>query len=250
MDGRNWWRHYWKQSNYSVKKAVLTVLMLVSFGYLSYANNKDMRKIKDHSDLIGKTFEFLTVISAEKLKNISCKCVCGSIKNYTFYDLNHGRAKSCGCRKAFMCADVKIEHGLSYHPLNRAYHQMILRCTKEKRADYRHYGGRGITVSKEWIDNKLLFFDWSFKNGWQWGLQLDRRNNSMGYSPENCRWVSRTVNMRNTRVNVFFEYKGEKKTLGEWCEILGLHFGTTKTRLYAQKLSVEEAFTRPVKQQM
>ncbi len=40
---------------------------------------------------------------------------------------------------------------------------------------------------------------WAEKNGFKKGLQIDRIDNNKGYFPENCRFVSRGVNMRNTR---------------------------------------------------
>ena len=75
---------------------------------------------------------------------------------------------------------------------------MIYRCTNEKHPQYKDYGGRGITVCREWMDVNV-FFDWSIKNGFLPELEIDRIENDKGYSPDNCRWTTRSVNVNNRR---------------------------------------------------
>ena len=60
------------------------------------------------------------------------------------------------------------------------------------------YEKRGITVCDEWAKSWHVFRDWAWENGYGDGLQIDRINNDGSYSPDNCRWVSGTRNMRNT----------------------------------------------------
>lgn len=62
-----------------------------------------------------------------------------------------------------------------------------------------YYAKRGITVCDEWRHSYKPFERWALTNGWKKGLQLDRINNNKGYSPDNCRFVTRTQNMRNRR---------------------------------------------------
>lgn len=76
--------------------------------------------------------------------------------------------------------------------------------------------------------------------------EIDRIDNDKGYSPDNCRWVLRSENCRNRRSNVWLEFRGERKTLIEWCAILGLPEGTLRCRIWAG-WSVEDAFTRPIR---
>ena len=65
--------------------------------------------------------------------------------------------------------------------------------------DYVNYGERGIEICDEWLNNSKSFYDWSNNSGFKIGLQIDRENNNLGYSPENCRWVTKKINNRNTR---------------------------------------------------
>lgn len=81
------------------------------------------------------------------------------------------------------------------------YRAMLKRCGLIDGASKRHidrYEKRGITVCDEWAKSWHAFRDWAWENGYGDGLQIDRIDNDGSYSPDNCRWVSGTRNMRNT----------------------------------------------------
>lgn len=94
---------------------------------------------------------------------------------------------------------------------------MKSRCLNSKDKSFLYYGGRGITICEEWLVFSV-FENWALSNGYTEGLQLDREDNSAGYSPLNCRWVTRSKNMNNTRKALILEAFGESKTLQEWFE--------------------------------
>jgi hypothetical protein len=131
------------------------------------------------------------------------------------------------------------------YSLWRAMHQ---RCEDSKSSPtYKAYRGRGISVCRKW----------SGENGYQNFLAdmgrrpskkhtLDRKNNNKGYFPKNCRWVVRTVQMRNTRANVVISYKGERKTLAEWADDVGIKYHTLYGRLITHGWSPRRAFTKGV----
>ena len=79
------------------------------------------------------------------------------------------------------------------------YYHMIDRCYNDKCEAYDNYGGRGITVSDDWRGHKHVFFEWCVVNGYSEDLELDRIDNNLGYSPSNCRFVTRQVNRNNRR---------------------------------------------------
>jgi len=91
---------------------------------------------------------------------------------------------------------------------------MHYRCENEKHAQYKDYGGRGITVCDEWsMDNAPAFISWAKEYGWQPGLEIDRIDNDKGYSPDNCRIVTRKENCRNRKSNHKVEINGEEMLL-------------------------------------
>jgi len=96
--------------------------------------------------------------------------------------------------------------------LEKLHSSIIQRCYNKKTRDYKSYGARGITVCDEWRDNKEAFITWAKTNGYELGLTIDRKNNDLGYSSENCRFVSQETNARNTRSSKWWIIKGAKYT--------------------------------------
>jgi hypothetical protein len=85
------------------------------------------------------------------------------------------------------------------------------RCNNPKYKSFAYYGGRGIKVCEEWQDDYALFRNWAMANGYSRELEIDRKDNNKGYSPDNCRWVTRQQNMMNVRKKksgVSCKYKG------------------------------------------
>ena len=130
--------------------------------------------------------------------------------------------------------------------LGYIYKGMKSRCFWEKDKDYKNYGARGITVCDEWYSPRkhrgwIAFKKWAYSHGYKEGLTIDRIDNSKGYSPDNCRWVSMKVQNNNRRNNRLITYKNETKTLSQWSEILGVHKNTIRNRLN-RGWEVEKAF--------
>jgi transcriptional regulator with XRE-family HTH domain len=94
------------------------------------------------------------------------------------------------------------------------------------------YGARGITVCDEWKEF-LPFYDWAMANGYEEGKEIDRIDVNKGYSPDNCRWVSRRENGLNKRNNRLITINGETRTLSEWAEISGINYDLLWYRVHA-----------------
>lgn len=97
---------------------------------------------------------------------------------------------------------------------------MKQRCYNSNCKDYKNYGGRGIIVCEEWLNDSFTFILWSLDNGVAEGLHLDRENNDGNYEPNNCRYIpiaENNRNMRRPRVPIEFVYDvlhGKYKALG------------------------------------
>ena len=122
-----------------------------------------------------------------------------------------------------------------------AWKAMKQRCLNPKCHAYKNYGARGITVCEEWMKFEP-FCEWALSNGYVRGLDLDRKDNSGNYTPENCRWVSRRENVNNRRKTIYLTVNGERKPRTEWERNLGLPSGRVKD--WVEKHSCEYAESR------
>jgi len=75
--------------------------------------------------------------------------------------------------------------------LYRRWQAMKKRCSI-----YSSYKDRNITVCSEWKHDFMSFKKWAELNGADPALELDRINNDLGYTPDNCRWVTHKENCR------------------------------------------------------
>jgi len=124
-----------------------------------------------------------------------CLCDCGNIRKVTLSHLRTGDTTSCGCYGL----EKQTKHGLRKHKLYGVWIGMKKRCQNKNEKCYKHYGGRGITVCKEWKTEFIIFYKWALKNGYQEGLEIDRINNSGNYEPKNCHFVTHAENCQNRR---------------------------------------------------
>ena len=118
------------------------------------------------------------------------------------------------------------------------------RCNTKTCRIYKNYGGRGISICKEWDDFKV-FREWSLLNGYNDELTIDRIDVNGNYEPSNCRWATYKQQANNKRTNHNITYKGETKTLTEWADYTGIKVGTIWMRL-KKGWSVDRALTEKV----
>lgn len=132
----------------------------------------------------------------------------------------------------------KEQHGGRYTRLYNIWLNMKQRCSNPKASHYEYYGGRGISVCREWRDSFSSFREWAISNGYNEKLTLDRIDRDEDYCPGNCRWITQMEQMSNTSRNIMLTYKGDTHSLSEWSRILGVPYGTLKSR-YRYGWSVE-----------
>ena len=119
----------------------------------------------------------------------------------------------------------------SHNRLYRIYKSMKQRCYNSNASNYKTYGGKGVRVCNEWLNDYDAFCTWALSHGYDDSLSIDRIDTNGNYSPENCRWADVFTQMRNTTRNKYMTIKNETKTVSEWCEIYGINLHTYYGRL-------------------
>lgn len=151
---------------------------------------------------IGKKYGLITILEYRGLKNsrkiIVGRCECGNEKEYVLTNLTRGTTKSCGCLGKKRCAENFTTHNLSRHPLYKIWRGMKRRCADKNNP---YYGGRGVYICTQWLNNFKSFYNWCIAEGWVDGLSVDKDiiPKKLGipaivYSPEMCCIVSHKEN--------------------------------------------------------
>ena len=154
---------------------------------------------------------FATKNSKHKVRFGIYKCgFCGNEFKAQVQHINSGNTKSCGCYQKRRMSETHKTHGLRSTGLYKIWADIKTRTLNHKHKQYNDYGGRGITICDEWKNDVKSFYDWAITNGYSDELSIDRIDNDGGYSPENCRWTTITIQRRNTRIpkNNTSGYKG------------------------------------------
>lgn len=142
---------------------------------------------------------------------------------------------------------MNYKHGKNGTRLYRIWANMKNRCKNPKSNRAHVYLNRGITVCDEWKDDFQVFYDWSMSHGYSDDLTIDRIDNDKGYSPDNCRWVTHSEQMRNTSQNHMITFAGKTQTIGDWAMELGINHQTLCARVNDYGWTVERALTTPVR---
>lgn len=190
-------------------------------------------------DLTGHRFGRLLVLgrlpNRGKQLYYLCKCDCGKEKEVAAKHLRSGATTSCGC----YVREINTKHNLSHTRLYKIYDHIKRRCYSD--TDHsKYYKDKGITVCQKWLESFEDFYNWSIQNGYKDNLTIDRINVNGNYCPENCRWVSRKEQSRNTTRNI----KLQGICQSEWCELLAIDETKVSYLTLHKGLSLKEALKK------
>lgn len=201
----------------------------------------------------GKKFNRLTAVRF--IEMTSCKqvwefkCDCGLTTVSAIRNVISGNTKSCGCFRLEATRKANTVHGCAARgaktPAYKSWKAMRDRCYRTSSDAFHNYGGRGIAICKRWEDFENFLSDMGERPE---GLTLERRDNNLGYSPENCYWGTRRVQSLNRRTALMVTFNGETLNLSVWSERLGKQYDTLYMRL-KHGWTVDRAFTAPIQKQ-
>lgn len=173
-------------------------------------------------DIAGQRFGRLTAIALirrEAGKSYwSCQCDCGTTCEVVVTKLRSGHTKSCGCFQRDQTSKAKTTHGRRRRgqkdPTYEAWSQMVARCQCASSTRVERYIGRGITVCDRWRHSFDAFLaDMGERPSAD--HSLERKNNDLGYGPDNCCWATRIMQANNKRNTQRHEFRGQMMTIRE-----------------------------------
>lgn len=215
-----------------------------------------VQPVKFDESYIGMKKNFLKVIGImrtdKKRKLFICECDCGNIKTIEPAIWEQGIVKSCGC----FAESLKLEHTEELDRLRRIYNGMVQRCYNKNSDAYVNYGGRGITICPEWLNDREKFIDWALSHGYANDLSIDRINVNGNYEPSNCRWATDEVQSENRRPKEQWrkpkrkKFKtltidGETKPIREWYLIFNTSEPAIRYRMNKLGMTFEQALKIP-----
>lgn len=164
-----------------------------------------MKKESPYNEYIGQRFDRLIAVKdlgmvrrTQKAKKPThfflFKCDCGKEKPIAMPDVLKGKIHSCGCfreeesHKHGGREEGNPKHGDFYKRIYKIYHFMKSKCLNKNNKSYENFGGRGIKICDEWLNNYVSFRDWSYANGYDEKINnsLCRRDEDKDFSPNNC----------------------------------------------------------------
>ena len=106
------------------------------------------------------------------------------------------------------------------------------------------YHHKGIKYQDSWYSFHNFYED--MFSTYKEGLQLDRIDNTKGYTKENCRWVTPKQNSNNRSITVHVTINGETRSLSEWADLFNVSFANVRNKYYRRykkgKCNVEDIF--------
>lgn len=180
-------------------------------------------------DIKGMRFGRLVVQEYVGDRMWRCICDCGGTKLAPYSSLSRGATTSCGCRNSEVAAQRMTKHGDTNSTTYKIWCGMKSRCYTESASGYKYYGGKGIGVCDRWRNSYEAFK--ADMGECPVGYSLERRDNGKDYTPDNCVWIPKGDQAKNTSRVLRFE----GKTVQQWADELGMPYRSVLWRIHNWK---------------
>jgi hypothetical protein len=149
----------------------------------------------------GDKYGMLTVIEERqrinKERQALCRCDCGIVRQYNFYNLRSGHTRSCGCITAIEKTGFEGRQRVGYKEISSFYWRSLIVSARKRELPFE------ISIEKVYKlfirqNRKCSLTGWDIRlSPTRRGIQtasLDRINSLLGYTIDNVQWVHKDVN--------------------------------------------------------
>ena len=130
--------------------------------------------------------------------------------------------------------------GRKLSPTYNSWKSMVERTTNPNAVNWERYGGRGIDLCEEWRDFKNFLASMGERPA---GTTLERKDNTLGYSPSNCVWKSPERQANNRRSNHRLTAFGRTLSIADWARELQINASTLTSRIHQLRWPPERALS-------
>ncbi len=151
------------------------------------------------------------------------------------------RCGSFAAKKQTSCQACTLNNKLTtLHPLYAIWNGIKQRCYSTKRKDYKRYGGIGVTMCDEWLNDAQSFIDWCEQNGWNNSLVVDKdilciklNINPKIYSPQTISFITTQENAEEANAKEVIQYSLDGIELNRFISATkaGISVGANKSQI-------------------
>lgn len=198
----------------------------------------EVAKNKREIPVIGNIYNRLEIIQdlgqvqgkSRTYNKVLVQCECGSEAFPTdFNSIKSGHTSSCGCFNKERTTETQKKHGKSKTKIYKVWLGIKERTGNPNSQQFYDYGGRGIQNLWEDFEQFLSVMESTYFEG----CEIDRIDVDGDYSPDNCRWTSKSVNNHNKR-----------KRKGCTSDFIGVHIDSNTNKFVASITKDGEEFLR------
>ena len=144
---------------------------------------------------------------------------------------------------------TRVTHGASrgasyskFPGTYRSWLSMRARCLRRNHPQWKDYGGRGISICKEWLCSYEAFLQ--YMGDRPPGHSIDRERVDGNYEPGNVRWAVAKTQNRNSRQVKSVSVFGETLRFPDMCDKHGLNRDSVRVMARRENVSLEFVMLR------
>lgn len=159
------------------------------------------------------------------------KCLCLKCNQIFYKTLSHLNEITLSCKH--------LNNRWKNRRIGIIYNKMYSRCYTESDKSYKWYGGKGVKICDEWLQDPKTFEQWALDNGYKDTLTIDRIDSNGDYEPQNCRWITLSENTRRAGMPNWITVGDETLTGRQWSKRLGI--GINRINTVVRESGIDEA---------